>query len=45
VSASYFDVLSIPAIDGRRFLASDEGDASRSVIVNDAFIRRFHAGR
>jgi predicted permease len=44
VSASYFDVLSIPAIDGRGFLASDEGDASRSVIVNDAFIRRFTPG-
>src|SRR5204862_1275562 len=25
VSASYFDVLSIPTLDGRRFTASDEG--------------------
>ena len=40
VSRSYFDVLSIPAIDGRRFTAADEGDSAVAV-VNDAFVRRF----
>jgi putative ABC transport system permease protein len=40
VSRSYFDVLAIPAIDGRRFVAGDEG-GSDAVIVNDAFVRRF----
>jgi predicted permease len=46
VSGSYFDVLSIPAIDGRRFDASDEGGESdrASVIVNEAFVRRFVPG-
>jgi putative ABC transport system permease protein len=44
VSASYFDVLSIPAIDGRPFMSSDEGAEAGVAIVNDAFVRRYAAG-
>jgi predicted permease len=41
ISASYFDVLSIPTIEGRRFAFADE-DADRNVVVvNDAFVRTF----
>jgi len=40
VSGSYFEVLSIPTLDGRRFTAIDEGE-TQTVIVNDAFIKRF----
>ena len=55
VSASYFDVLSIPSIEGRRFTASDEGAAAGEdapqtsktadvAIVNEAFVRQFLEG-
>lgn len=44
VSGSYFDVLSIPTIDGRRFTTSDEGATATTAVVNDAFIRRFLPG-
>lgn len=41
VSASYFDVLSIPTVEGRPFAFADE-DADRNVmVVNDAFVRTF----
>ena len=45
VTASYFDVLSIPAIDGRRFIPGDEGAEAGVAIVNDAFVRRYAAGQ
>jgi len=43
VSASYFDILSIPAVDGRRFRAGDEG-AGDIAIVNEAFVRQYIPG-
>jgi hypothetical protein len=44
VSASYFDVLSIPHVDGRGFTAGDETPEASVVIVNDAFARRYLTG-
>jgi predicted permease len=44
VSRSYFDVLSIPTIDGRAFERNDEGADAAVAIVNDAFVRRFLNG-
>ncbi len=44
VSATYFDVLLIPAIDGRSFVSSDEGSESSVAIVNEAFVRQFVPG-
>jgi predicted permease len=44
ISASYFDVLSIPHVDGRRFTAGDEAPAAAVVIVNEAFARRYLPG-
>ncbi len=47
VSAAYFDVLSIPTIEGRRFASGDEGAAghdTRVAIVNQAFVRRYLPG-
>ena len=40
VSATYFDVLSIPAVEGRAFISSDEGPEASIVIVNEAFVRQ-----
>ena len=45
VSATYFDVLSIPATDGRAFVSSDEGPESSIAIVNEAFVASEPAGR
>jgi len=44
VSATYFDVLSIPAIDGRPFISSDDGAGSSVAIVNEAFVRQYVPG-
>jgi len=44
VSASYFDVLSIPRADGRSFTAADETPDANVVIVNEAFARRYLTG-
>jgi putative ABC transport system permease protein len=44
VSASYFDVLSIPSVEGRAFVPTDEGAATSVAIVNDAFVQRFLRG-
>jgi hypothetical protein len=48
VSASYFDVLSIPTVEGRglapRDESPDESNAASVVVVNDAFARRYMAG-
>jgi len=41
VSASYFDVLSIPTLQGRQFDAADEKADANVVVVNDAFVQRF----
>jgi hypothetical protein len=44
ISESYFEVLSIPAVDGRAFVAADGAEDSRVAIVNEAFARRFVPG-
>ena len=44
MSASYFDVLSIPALDGRQFVSSDEAADANVAIVNEAFVRRYLPG-
>jgi putative ABC transport system permease protein len=44
VSASYFDVLSIPAAGGRTFIPGDEGAEASVAIVNEAFVRQFVPG-
>jgi hypothetical protein len=41
VSASYFQVLSIPTVGGRLFAASDDADGTSVAVVNEAFVRRF----
>jgi putative ABC transport system permease protein len=40
VSASYFDVLSFPTVDGRRLAAGEVGSQASAAIVNVAFVRR-----
>jgi len=44
VSVTYFDALSIPAIDGRPFISSDESAESSVAIVNEAFVRQYVPG-
>jgi len=44
VSASYFDVLKIPLIRGRRFTDADRRDAPPVAIVNQAMARQFWPG-
>jgi putative ABC transport system permease protein len=41
VTPGYFSALRIPLIDGRLLDARDGADAPKSVIVNQAFVRRF----
>jgi predicted permease len=41
VSQSYFDVLSIPSIEGRGFGAQDEAEEASTAIVTEAFVRRY----
>ena len=43
VSPRYFQVLSIPVISGRSFTDADRG-AAKTVIVNDAFVRKYVSG-
>ena len=43
VSPRYFEVLSIPVISGRSFTDADRG-AAKTVIVNDAFVRKYVSG-
>jgi hypothetical protein len=45
VSRSYFDVLSIPTVDGRGFASTDEIADARVAIVTDAFVQRFFKGQ
>jgi putative ABC transport system permease protein len=44
VSATYFGVLSIPAVEGRPFTSSDEQATSSTAIVNEAFVRQYVPG-
>ena len=41
ISASYFEVMGMRIVRGRRI---SEGEASPSVVVNEAFVRRYFAG-
>ena len=45
IGAGYFDVLGIPVVRGRVFTDRDSETAPEVCIVNDAFVRRFLAGR
>jgi putative ABC transport system permease protein len=45
VSPGYFDLLQIPLLAGRDFLAEDNETAPRVMIVNASFARRFFDGR
>jgi len=46
VTTGYFDAMKMPILAGRQFKESDKPDATpMPVIVNEAFARRFFAGR
>jgi predicted permease len=45
VSPGYFDVLKMPLLTGRDFKAEDNENATRVMVVNEAFARRFFEGR
>ena len=45
VSPDYFDVLRMPLLAGRDFKSEDSENATRVMIVNEAFARRFYDGR
>jgi predicted permease len=45
VSPGYLDLMHIPLIEGRDFNEADKEDAPRVMLVNEAFVRRFLAGR
>src|SRR5205814_4605740 len=45
VSERYFQVLRLPLRGGRTFTGDDYAGAPRVAIVNDAFARRYFAGR
>lgn len=45
VSASYFQALEVAMTSGRSFNASDRADSVPVMIVNDAFARKYLAGR
>ncbi|MGH7504317.1 MAG: ABC transporter permease, partial [Longimicrobiales bacterium] len=44
VDAGFFDAVGIPLVRGRGFAPTDDADAPRVVIVNEAFVRRFWPG-
>jgi predicted permease len=45
VADGYFEALRIPIVRGRAFTSADIDGAPRSVIVNEAFVRRFFPGQ
>ena len=45
IGAGYFDALGVPVVRGRVFTDRDSETAPEVCIVNDAFVRRFLAGR
>jgi predicted permease len=47
VTEAYFETMGVPIVGGRAFRAGDlvEGPAQKAAIVNEAFARRFFAGR
>jgi predicted permease len=45
VSPGYLPLMHIPLVEGRNFTAQDNENAPAVMIVNEAFVRRFFAGR
>lgn len=45
VSPGYLPLMHIPIVDGRNFTEQDNENAPPVMIVNEAFVRRFFAGR
>jgi predicted permease len=45
VSPGYLDLMHIPLVEGRNFTDADTEDTQPVMIVNEAFVRRFYAGR
>jgi putative ABC transport system permease protein len=45
VSAGYLPLMHIPILEGRNFTDQDNENAPGVMIVNEAFVRRFFAGR
>jgi predicted permease len=45
VGPGYFSGLGVPVTLGRDLLDSDRGDSPKVCVVNDAFVRKFFAGR
>ena len=45
IGAGYFDALGVPLVSGRVFTDRDSETSPEVCIVNDAFVRRFLAGR
>ena len=45
IGAGYFDALGVPLVRGRAFTDRDSETSPEVCIVNDAFVRRFLAGR
>lgn len=45
VMPDYFATLGVPIVEGRGIEDSDDVDASKVVVVNEAFVRRFLGGR
>jgi predicted permease len=45
ISPGYLSLLHIPLVEGRNFTVQDNENAPNVMIVNEAFVRRFFAGR
>jgi predicted permease len=45
VSPGYLPLMHIPVVDGRNFTDQDDKETAQVMIVNEAFVRRFFAGR
>ncbi|MBN1507542.1 MAG: ABC transporter permease [Sedimentisphaerales bacterium] len=45
VSPDYFRALRIPILEGREFTEQDDAEAAPVVVVNEAFVKRYLAGR
>jgi predicted permease len=45
VSSGYFETMGIPVVQGRTFTRNDTQGSPRVAVVNQAFVRRFTAGR
>jgi predicted permease len=45
ISPGYLDLMHIPVLQGRNFTEADNEEATPVMIVNEAFVRRFFAGR